>query len=248
MKEMDTGLAQDTTALILAGGKGTRIAALVPNLPKPMVEVAGQPFLEWVLRRLTREKIAEIVLSIGYKAEVVIQWMESRDMTPFPAKLRYLRENEPLGTGGAIAEALPSIATPYVLILNGDTLLLADFLPAVGRMADEKLNGMILARTVEDTGRYGRLRTENGILKEFQEKQAGRGLINGGVYAFQTAWLKTHLNAGISSFEIDVIPRLLKDGAKIGIEATEAPFIDIGTPETLAAAGDFVLKHKGCFS
>ncbi|MDD3371458.1 MAG: sugar phosphate nucleotidyltransferase [Alphaproteobacteria bacterium] len=152
-----------------------------------------------------------------------------------------------MGTGGAIAESLADIATDYTLILNGDTLLLSDFSPALARVADANLDGIILARSLEDTGRYGRLSTENGILSRFEEKRPGQGLINGGVYAFRTRWLKDNLGAGVSSFEVDILPRMLANGAKIGVFTTDAPFIDIGTPETLAEAGTFVTNNKGCF-
>lgn len=239
-------LTNQTTALILAGGRGTRIAALAPNVPKPMVDVAGKPFLEWLLRRLLRENFSQILFSVGYKADVVESWLERRETGG--AVFSLCREEEPLGTGGAIAKCLADISTPYTLILNGDTLLLANFAPAVARLDAESLNGIIMARAVDDTGRYGRLRVENGLLKEFEEKKPGQGLINGGVYAFRTAWLKERLPSGVFSFEIDTLPRLLSEGARIGVAATDAPFIDIGTPETLTAASEFVRTHIDSFT
>src|ERR1700720_3819134 len=114
----------DATALILAGGRGTRIAAIHPDLPKPMIPVAGVPFLEWLVRRLTHEGISQFVLSIGYKADVIVAWAAKK-------KLICHHEEQPLGTGGAIADALPKVSTPLVVVLNGDTLLLVDILPAI---------------------------------------------------------------------------------------------------------------------
>ncbi len=240
-------LAQQTTVIILAGGRGTRIAALAPDTPKPMITVAEQPFLEWIIKRLNREHFTQILLSIGYKADVVIKWLESRATSPAGQNLRYHLEQQPLGTGGAIADALTKVHTEYVLVLNGDTLLLTDFLPAMQKLVQGKLDGVIIARSLEDTGRYGRLNASNGLLKEFQEKMPGAGLINGGIYAFRTDWLKQHIGAGISSIEVDIFPRMLREGAKIGVEVTTAPFIDIGTPESLGEASAFVTTHAEYF-
>jgi D-glycero-alpha-D-manno-heptose 1-phosphate guanylyltransferase len=175
------------------------------------------------------------------------QWLASRRPVHAQEKIRCHMEREPLGTGGAIADALTDVTADYVLILNGDTLLLSEFLPVLKRLAEEKLDGVIIARFLEDTGRYGRLHVEDGLLKTFQEKTSGQGLINGGVYAFRTDWLKKHIGTGVSSIETDVFPKLLKEGAKIGVEVTKAPFIDIGTPETLVEASDFVMTHKDSF-
>lgn len=244
---LDHSLNPPTTALILAGGRGTRIAALTPNTPKPMVPVANAPFMEWIIRRLTREKITDILLSIGYQAEVVTEWMATR-AAERGEHIRVHIETQPLGTGGAVADALQNISAPYILVLNGDTLLLTDFIPAIKRLKKEKLNAIIIARHLEDTGRYGRLDVTNGLLKKFQEKMPGAGLINGGVYVFDTLWLKQNIGSGISSIEVDVFPRLLREGARIGVEVAEAPFIDIGTPETLAAAEAFVRDHADSFA
>lgn len=239
-------LAKTTTVLMLAGGRGTRIAALTPNTPKPMVLVANEPFIEWIVRRLVREHFTNILLSIGHMADVFTSWMRQREPRA-GEKLRDHIERQPLGTGGAIADALSDVDTDYVLVLNGDTLLLCDFLPAIRRMAADNLDGIIIARSLPDTGRYGRLSVEGGLLKSFDEKKAGQGLINGGAYAFRTEWLRSHIGSGVSSMEVDVFPRLLSLGARIGVEITQAPFIDIGTPETLAETSDFLEKHRDCF-
>ncbi|MDD3371459.1 MAG: NTP transferase domain-containing protein [Alphaproteobacteria bacterium] len=93
---MNSGnLTKETTALILAGGKGTRIAALVPNLPKPMVDVAGHPFLEWPLRRLAREGFDDILLSVGHMADAVIGWLQNRVPLSPSQNVRWHREAQP---------------------------------------------------------------------------------------------------------------------------------------------------------
>lgn len=239
--------ANDISVLILAGGKGTRIAALNPHLPKPMVPAAGQPFLEWVLRYLLQQKIQNFVLSIGHMAEVIEEWVPRRT-TVAQETIRFHREATPLGTGGAIADALPHITTPICVVMNGDSLFLADLSPALQRLQAEGLDGILLARIMADTGRYGRLDVQNGMLRGFAEKQPGSGLINGGVYVFRTEWLRKHLPEGVSSLEQDIFPRWLAAGAKIGVAECAAPFIDIGTPETLVQTSNFITEHKDYFA
>jgi D-glycero-alpha-D-manno-heptose 1-phosphate guanylyltransferase len=131
--------------------------------------------------------------------------------------------------------------------MNGDTLLLADLRCAVDRLWQEGWDGVILARRVEDASRYGQLDVEGGRLVGFREKQAGSGVINGGVYVFRTEWLRQKLEQGSLSFETETLPRLLAEGARIGVIATDAPFIDIGTPETIAEATGFVISHNSAF-
>jgi NDP-sugar pyrophosphorylase family protein len=212
-----------------------------------MVPVQDEPFLEWLVRRLVVCGLRNMVLSTGYKAEIIAEW--ARERPPFSTEyLRCVEEKEPLGTGGAIAFALASITTPYVLILNGDTLLLEDVEETVERVAEENLAGAIFVREVDDASRYGTVEMAHGLVKGFKEKQPGEGWINGGMYVFRTEWLKENLPEGRASFEEDVLPRFLKSGVAIGAAPTKAPFIDIGTPETLAEANAFVTHYRGFFA
>lgn len=237
----------DVTVLILAGGRGTRIAALVPTVPKPMVMVQGKPFLEWVVRAFVREKLCRYVLSIGHLADVIETWVQKRSPVDHETMI-CVREDIPLGTGGGVAACLPSIETKLTVVVNGDSLLLSGLTPALERMDTEQWDGLIMARALPDTGRYGRLEVSTDhLLQRFVEKQPGAGLINGGIYAFRTAWLADRLPQGAASMETEVIPRLLKEGARIGVVETTAPFIDIGTPETLGEAENFIHDNQEYF-
>ncbi len=110
-------------AIILAGGLGTRLRSVVPDLPKCMAPVDGKPFLTFVINYLRRHGIKHFIFSLGYKSEMIIEFLE-RD---FP-KLMFKTciEEEPLGTGGAIKKALSMAKDNHVLIANGDTLFKVD--------------------------------------------------------------------------------------------------------------------------
>jgi len=234
------------SALVLAGGRGTRIASLHPDLPKPMVPVAGHPFLEWFVRRLVNQGFSDILMSTGYRAEVIEAWAKSR--TPLGGEqIRCIAEESAMGTGGAIAYVLPHIRSDITVIMNGDTLFFAELAPGIQRLRDGNLDGVIFARSVEDTSRYGSLEVGMGMLEGFREKQPGQGLINGGILAFKTSWLRQNVPPGVSSFEADILPSVLRKGALIGVNESEAAFIDIGTPKTLGEADLFVATHAKGF-
>ena len=107
-------------AVVLAGGLGTRLRALAPNVPKPMVPVAGRPFLEILLAALARKQCGRVVLSLGYKAEMVVDHFGDRFAG---MELVYEIEQIPLGTGGALRRALVQCQSDHVFVLNGDTYL-----------------------------------------------------------------------------------------------------------------------------
>ena len=111
-------------ALVLAGGLGTRLKQRVPDLPKPMAPIAGRPFLEYILDRLILGGITEIILSVGYRADVITSHFKDEYKN---AKITYAIESEPLGTGGAIANALSGLNVNNILIVNGDTLVNLDY-------------------------------------------------------------------------------------------------------------------------
>ena len=247
----------DVTAVILAGGKGTRIREQLPDLPKPLApirlqegdSVTEKPFLDWQLRYLAGQGIRRVVLSTGYLAEKVADYVNQTDLTPL--SVCCVPEPEPLGTGGGFLQATqqcPSAwqsATKAWLVLNGDSLIVADYAP-LWQSVDVSITGTILGVKVADASRFGTLRwDEQEMLTEFAEKQAGVGVINSGVYLFTTGVISSFPNQLPLSFEYDVFPALLQQGEKIKVIAVQAPFIDIGTPATLGQAARFIEQHFG---
>ena len=229
-------------AVILAGGLGTRLRDALPDRPKPMALVAGRPFLEWVVRYLAAQGVRRFVLSTGHVSEVV--------KTHFARGIGSLKvscvwEREPLDTAGGFLNCVESV-TPrpgWWLVCNGDSLAVADLggiLSATAAHGD--VDGAILGVEVADTGRYGRLIvSDSGALKGFVDKRSGRGIINAGVYLLRDEFVRSLGQVRPLSFERDVFPEAWKDGSRLHVVVTNGAFLDIGTPQSLGQAKDFIL-------
>lgn len=230
-------------AVILAGGLGTRIRELYPNLPKPMVPAAGAPFIEWVVRYLAAQGVQRSVVSLGHLAHVAEAYFVKRPADD--CQITTLREPAPLGTGGALvfAARLAADGDPLV-VTNGDSLLLADLSPVWRQWADESIDAVVLGLEMEDASRYGRLDVDrDGRLLRFSEKQPGAGLINAGTYIFRRRVIERFPRRTPLSMEHDVFPTLLAEGSRIVVCRCRAPFLDIGTPESVALADGFIRQH-----
>ena len=235
-------------AVVLAGGFGTRVQHLLPDVPKPMAPVGGRPFLEWVVRYLAKQGVRQVVLSTGYRAEVIERHFASEPVTGM--RCLCVREEQPLGTaGGFLHSANTSALQPTAwLVLNGDSLALADLDPLRRALDDPALAGAILGRAVEDASRFGTLATDGrGDLARFDEKRPGRAVINAGVYLLRHELLARFAAQRPLSFEHEVFPALITAGALVRVHAVACPFLDIGTPETLPEAEAFVRGHSTWF-
>jgi D-glycero-alpha-D-manno-heptose 1-phosphate guanylyltransferase len=225
-------------AIILAGGLGTRLSQVVPNEPKPMARVIDTPFLELLLNVLLKKKFSRIILSVGYKAEMIIAYFGDnyRGM-----ELVYQRETAPLGTGGAIAQALPRCIGDHVFVINGDTFL--DFeVDDLEFLWDKKKQAIMTVKAVQEIGRFGSLKTKEGYLVAFNEKGAsGEGLINAGCYLLPTNFFPSNLNLRSFSFERDYLMKYINEH-RIWIYESSGYFIDIGVPEDYFLA-QTTLKH-----
>jgi NDP-sugar pyrophosphorylase family protein len=224
-------------AVFLVGGFGTRLGALTRDTPKPLMDVAGRPFLSWLAEAAAGQGVRDFLFLSGYRAPQIEAAMTGLQADGL--QVRYSVEPEPLGTGGALAFARAQLADTFFL-LNGDSLFhirLADLArPGAG---SPPLVRLALRREPE-AGRYGSVNTEGERIVGFREKQpeAGAGLINGGVY-----WMRREVveagPRGAFSLERDLFPELATAGRLEG-RVYDAPFIDIGVPESLAAAQQVV--------
>lgn len=229
------------TAIVLAGGRGTRIADLYPDIPKPMVPVCGQPFLHWVTDWLVGQGITDILYSVGYRADQITQWTESAQ-THWKARLRCIPEPEPLGTGGGVVQCLEFCAE-HVLVVNGDSLTPVMLAPLIARAAASQ--GALLGVKMADAARYGTLTLDPADrLMKFAEKRSGAGIINAGIYLLSRSLLEDFPKGCKLSMEEELIPAMLAKGANLTCEVAEnAPFLDIGTPESVRQAEAFVGRH-----
>jgi D-glycero-alpha-D-manno-heptose 1-phosphate guanylyltransferase len=243
---METPNFDGVTAIILAGGEGTRVAAIFPNLPKPLIPAAGAPFLYWVVSWLFAQGLRDIVISTGHLGHLIESWVADTHMGR-KGSLRCRREGAALGTGGAVRYCLDDCADE-LLILNGDTLLLADLSEAVIRFRTENLSGLLLAKYVPDSSRYGTLIFRDGILTEIREKFGpGPGHVYGGIAIFRRAALED-IPVGINlSLETEVLPHLLAQKVAIGVSVVNAPFLDIGTEDSVRLGDRFVKGNKDAF-
>ncbi len=223
------------TAAILAGGLGTRLQSVVSDRPKVLADVAGTPFLERIFSQLSSSGVKNAVLCTGHLASQVEAAYGS---FAFGLNLFYSVETSPLGTGGAIAHALPHLANDPVLVLNGDSYCGTDLAAFIKRHADGGSSGSLLLVEMEDAGRYGKVLLEsNGRIASFVEKgQAGPGLINAGIYLLAKSLLQ-QIPQGVScSLEREMFPRWVNQGALKGFPVEATSFIDIGTPESYETA------------
>ena len=225
------------TAAVLAGGFGTRLRPAVGDRPKALARVAERPFIAFLLDQLEAASIRETILLTGHRGAQV---RDELGVHHGSMRLRYSREAEPMGTGGAVRLALPMIEGETLLVLNGDSFCDAD-LDAFGRCHDPETCSLLLAQ-VEDAGRFGQVHAdEDGTVHGFAEKGAtdGPAWINAGVYLLPRSIVKMIPANRAVSLEREVFPRLVREGQLRGYRQGGA-FIDIGTPESYAMAESFV--------
>ena len=231
-------------AVILAGGFGTRIRDLHPDIPKPMVDVGGRPFIEWVIRYLALQKITDICLSVGYKAEAIEDYLQRRPRDGL--KLKSIAEDTPQGTAGGFLMSGELLADKDLYVVaNGDSLILAD----LDTLELSAFDAAIIGRKVDDCSRYGSLDCDDdGTLLGFEEKREGCGIINAGIYLLTPRCLEKFPSRRPLSFEYDVFPEWVSAGMRIQVMPSDAPFIDIGTPDALARSAAFMEKNRDYFN
>jgi NDP-sugar pyrophosphorylase family protein len=236
------------TAVILAGGFGTRIQHLLPNLPKPMAPVCGRPFVEWMVRYLAKQGLRRVILSTGFLAETIERHFKTEPVKE--VAVRCVPETKPLGTAGGFLNAIhaPAVTSPAWLVMNGDSLALAPLAEMFRSLDDPAVDGVILGVPTSDASRYGTVvQNAGGDLAGFREKKPGAGTINAGVYLLRAAVVEAFPARVPLSFETDVFPALTARQVRLKVCVTRAPFLDIGTPESLPLAEAFVREHADCF-
>ncbi|HET6225338.1 MAG TPA: nucleotidyltransferase family protein [Bacteroidia bacterium] len=222
-------------AIVLAGGMGTRLQSVVKDVPKPMAAIKDKPFLYHVLTHLQRFSIEKIILSVGYKSEVIQSYFGNQFKgTP----IEYAIEQEPLGTGGAIFMALQKINTEHVFITNGDTFFNVDITAFKKFHLTEVADVSMCLRSLPDISRYGTVRiNETHQIIGFEEKQGLHqpGTINAGSYIFNAKKMRALPHPQKFSIEKDFFEKNLKTLYFAGF-VTNDYFIDIGIPEDYARA------------
>lgn len=215
-------------AIILAGGFGTRLQSVVNDRPKCMALIASKPFLYYLFEYLEKNKFKHVVLSLGYKHEIVLDWLKTVN---YSFELSYVVENEPLGTGGAIKYAASKIREDVFFVLNGDTFFDIDIVSMTDFYLKNKADIVLALKPMENFDRYGCVVLGlNNHIKQFLEKQdRTQGLINGGVYLINKSIFENGTLADKFSFEKDILEKKL-DRLDILGYTENSYFIDIGIP------------------
>ncbi|MBR1799485.1 MAG: nucleotidyltransferase family protein [Bacteroidales bacterium] len=223
-----------TEAIVLAGGFGTRLRHVVSDVPKPMAPIGGQPFLSFLLYHLSREGYTHVVIATGYMHQTIVDFFGN---TFAGMTISYAHEQSPLGTGGAIVNALQCCMSDHVTVLNGDTLFNINHRQFIATADALPARITIVTRYVPDAGRYGAVvdGSRQQPIIAFCEKQTnvGKGYINGGIYRMHRSLL-SHWSLGTPfSFEKEVLQPLAEP---IFAYPDDAYFIDIGVPDDYARA------------
>jgi D-glycero-alpha-D-manno-heptose 1-phosphate guanylyltransferase len=214
--------------IVLAGGLGTRLQSVVDNVPKCMAPVNGKPFLHYVFDYLEQEGIKRVILSLGYKHEYVIDWVQTQQRS---FTIDHVIEHEPLGTGGGIQLAMGEASDEHIFVLNGDTMFSVDMLRMLSFHQEKNAATTLALKSMKRFDRYGVVNTnEEDCITSFEEKQyKDLGLINGGVYLINIEQFLQKKMPVKFSFEKDYLEALVHQRRFFGYKC-EGYFIDIGIP------------------
>ncbi|HXH38330.1 MAG TPA: sugar phosphate nucleotidyltransferase [Thermoanaerobaculia bacterium] len=207
---------------ILAGGFGSRLGALTRDLPKPMIPIAGRPYLERVIESFARCGLRDIVLLTGYRADVIEEHFG--DGTRFGVRIAYSRETEPLGTGGAIREARARLGERFVMAY-GDVLRYFDY----GRFVRAHDKPCLAVYPRRDIGNAD---VAGGRIIRFDKRAPELPYIDAGFSLMPSSVIDILPPTGACSFEETIFPRLAAEG-RLACEIVDLEFFDIGTPEEL---------------
>ncbi|AZN11495.1 D-glycero-D-manno-heptose 1-phosphate guanosyltransferase [Campylobacter jejuni] len=209
-------------AIILCGGLGTRLKSIIKDIPKPMAPINDKPFLEFIFEYLKKQGIKEVILAVSYKYEVIQEYFKDEFLG---IKIKYSIEKEPLGTGGAIKEALKFIKNE-AYVLNGDTIFDIDLKKLI--LNNSKI--CLALKQMNDFDRYGTVELDSkNYIKLFKEKEFKKqGLINGGIYFLNKDIFNDFTLQEKFSFEEFLQENYEKLKAKAHI--FDNYFIDIGVP------------------
>jgi D-glycero-alpha-D-manno-heptose 1-phosphate guanylyltransferase len=222
-------VVREVPVFILAGGRGERLAG-VTDLPKPLLEIGGRPFLGYLFDGLARAGFHRVHLLTGHRAEIFPERL-AREIVRHPELgVEFLREEQPLGTGGALARTLPRVER-LAVVLNGDSFCALDWHAFLRFHAAQPDTLALAAVSVADARDYGALVLgEHDRLIGFREKGAeGAGWVNAGIYALPRSFLEA-IPARPASLEHEILPAWIAREPGRAYR-TPAYFCDIGTPE-----------------
>jgi len=228
---------------ILCGGKGKRLKKVSGNIPKPMIHIGKRPFLTILIDYLRRLGFKRFILGIGYKADSIKNYYKKHKIPG--VEIVFSRENQPLGTGGAVKKAKRLIKSKVFLVLNGDSFSEFDAKNFIKFYKEKKAQILILLRKVKNNQDYGSVTASKKLeIISFDEKPscARNNFINGGIYLFNKSVFSKMPKDAKFSLERDFFPWMIGKGL-YGYKQ-DGFFIDIGTPQRYFAAKKYLCKVK----
>ncbi len=235
----------DVTAVILAGGRGSRLAPLTTVIPKPLVPVGDTPILEILIRQLVRSGITDIVISLGYLGHLIQAVVG--DGVRLGARVTYTREEEPLGTAGALALVDRPSGSRTIIVLNGDTLTDLDFGSLIDTHRTNTADASITVVRRENKIDFGVIEvSENGFLTRYTEKPVYNFLVSIGVNVFACESLR-HITRGERIDMPDFLLRLQSLGLQVRCVEADCFWLDLGRIDDLRAASEIVAQDPSRF-
>ena len=240
-------------AVIIAGGKGTRLRPLTYGCPKPMLPLIDRPFLEWMINRCREASVCDILLNVQYQARQVIDYFGDGDR--FGVKIRYIEESTPLDTAGAIKLAEPYFTGESLIVFNADILTNLDLTALIKFHKDTEADATLTLTRVDDIKPFGLVEiNEQNQVQAFREKpnaeQAveflaqGIDTINAGTYVLEPKIFDRYPTGEPLSFERKVFPNVLTQGLKMMGFVWDGYWMDMGTPQKYYQAQVDVLEEK----
>ena len=231
-RSMDT-----ITAIVLAGGLGSRLRNSISDRPKVLAGVMGKPFLSYILNQINDSKITNVILCTGYLGNMI---NDEYGLKYKNLKITYSQENKPLGTGGALRLALPLIRSKLLMVMNGDSYINILLNNYIKWFTENEYSASICLTHKDDTRRFGRIElNQNDKIERFIEKKDVNeaGYINAGIYLFEKELFNNIPDGKFSSLEREFFPRMINNN--IYGYLCDNKFIDIGTPESYDKANIF---------
>lgn len=237
-EEINTAAKSFNTAVIMAGGEGTRLRPLTEKIPKSMVEIGGLPLLERQVLRLSKAGTRNIYISVNYLSDVIENHFG--DGSKFDVRIEYLRERKKLGTGGALS-LLPEVPAGPILVINGDILTTSDFGHFYNFHVENQ--GLITIGAVNYRIEipYGVIQSEGHVVTGLAEKPSQHFFCNAGIYAVSPEILSS-LNYDCFINLTDIIDTCLENDRPIAVFPIHEYWTDIGTPADLKQAREEVKK------
>jgi D-glycero-alpha-D-manno-heptose 1-phosphate guanylyltransferase len=225
-------------AIIIAGGFGTRLKETIgPDIPKPMAPVDGRPFLEYVFHNLSKWGIDRLILATGYRHKAIEQYFGKAYKGQ---QIVYSRETEPLGTGGAVLQAMEHASGDVCYVINGDTYFDVNIRKMIDAYRAREADAVMALREADDVSRYGSVETSSdGRIIAFREKgnKKGPGFVNGGAYILNRKIFMELGLKGAFSLEEDFFEKHCLDRRIFSIRC-KGFFLDIGIPGDYKQAQD----------